>query len=228
MKNHSQFASQKFNPRAIPGKKIATQKKSHRFRNCCLIPLGIFLFLVLIVIPSLVAALGIIKVPLLSKIFYHSERPRVIASQNNESAKESVRLKFESIQKKEGSPLEVRIKEQDLNAYLRSKIMSQTELVQEPVILLHNNELEIWALIKKSILEADLKVVAQVKIVKNQPRFTLEQVKLGRISMPESVLKSLEEKINQELKNSLHQDQDVAIKKIIVKEDQLIIVGKTK
>ncbi|GAG45360.1 unnamed protein product, partial [marine sediment metagenome] len=89
-----QKASLKNIPKYEPGK----LKKKHKSREFCLIFLIIFLIVVFLVIPSIVAATGIVKVPLLSRIFYHSEKPDINFSGKENS--EAISLKMESIQTK--------------------------------------------------------------------------------------------------------------------------------
>ncbi|TES95979.1 hypothetical protein E3J85_01455 [Patescibacteria group bacterium] len=221
-----QKASLKNIPKYEPGK----PKKKHKSREFCLIFLIIFLVVVFLIIPSIVAATGIVKVPLLSRIFYHSDKPDVDFSDKKDS--EAISLKMESIQTKAtDSSAEVRISEDELNAYLNARVSSGetgTEFLKDVFILLHNNEIEVWASIERGIIQADVNLRASLTIEKGQPHIQLNKVKIGAISIPKKYLADIENQIDPELEKSFMEDKDVMLQKIDIKEKVLIITGKMK
>jgi len=221
-----QKASLKNIPKYEPGK----PKKKHKSREFCLIFLIIFLIVVFLVIPSIVAATGIVKVPLLSRIFYHSEKPDINFSGKKNS--EAISLKMESIQTKaiDGSA-QAKISEEELNAYLNARISNgeaQMDFLKDVFILLHNNEIEIWASIEKSVIQTDVNLKATLSIKKGQPYIKLNKVKIGAISVPEKYLAEIEKRIDPELKKSFTENEDVTLQKIDIKEKVLIITGEMK
>lgn len=209
----------------IPTVKLKAPKKKRNCKRIFLIVLIVFLVFVFLVIPSLTAASGIIKVPLLSKIFYHSKRPDVhfdIPDKNLE------KINFKTLRNSKGVPYAVQATEKDLNAYLVSKATEKTDIIQEPIFLLHNDEIEFWAKIKRSIIDADLNVALKVRLKKGKISIELTRVKLGRLGIPARFLTSFSDEINQQLQQEVGKEQDVTLEKLTIKEGVMVIEGKAR
>jgi len=206
-------------------KKEMPKKKRSKFWTCCLIVLIVFLVLIFLVFPSLVAALGIVKVPLLSKIFYHSKRPDIIF---NVPKKDLAEMKFTTLRNDKNEVYAVKTTEKDLNAYLIPKVTKETDVIQDPIFLLHKGEIEIWTNVKKSLVDADLNVVLTVKLKKGKISVVLTKVKLGRLGIPKSYLTSFSDEINKQLQQEMGKNQDVTLDKLTIREDAMIIEGKAK
>ncbi len=217
--------AKKVNLKNIPDPQKAQPKKRSKFWTCCLIAVIVVLVFVFLVLPSLVAALGIVKVPLLSKIFYHSKRPDV---QFNIPAKDLEQMNFTALRNSKDEIYAVKTTEKDLNAYLIPKVTEETDVIQDPIFLLHKGEIEIWTKVKKSIIDADLNVVLKVNLQKGKVSVELIKVKLGRLSIPKSYLGSFSDEINQQLQQEATKNQDVTLDKLTIKEGVMIIEGKSK
>ncbi|MFC1686677.1 hypothetical protein ACFLZS_01995 [Patescibacteria group bacterium] len=230
----------KSNLKNIPNYEPKDSKKKHhayrqagkkrKFWKFCLIFLIIFLVFVFLILPSLAAATGIVKVPLLSRVFYHSDKPDVNFSDKEDS--DAISLKMESIEAKEtDDSAKVQISEDELNAYINSRISNgeaDIDFLKDIFILLHNNELEIWASIEQSIIKTDVNLKANLVIKKGQPHIDLKKVKIGAISIPDKYLTEIENQIDPELEKSFADNKDVTLQKISIKEKVLIIIGKMK
>ncbi len=205
----------------------SNQNKKKKTKSCCLISLIVVVVFIFLILPSLVAATGIINVPLLSRVLYHSKRPETKIEQS-QNLSDKTELKFESIRIQEGKPMEIVISEKELNAYFSTKILGSVDLLQEPLILLHSGEIEFWALFEKSIVKSDLNIVLKPIVKDNLVRIEVKKAKAGAIPLPKSILERVSEEINNQLEKEMQNKEGIELQKIIVEDKELTIVGKMK
>ncbi|GEM_PF-4498724 len=216
----------KVNLKNIPSPKIEQiQKKRSKFWFCFLVFLIVFLVVIFLVLPSLVAALGVIKVPVLSRIFYHSKRPNV---EFEVPSKELLKMNFDVLRNAKGEPYAVRASEKDFNSYLIPKVTKETDVIQDPIFLLRQDEIEIWAKVRRSIIDADLNVTLQAKLEKGKISVTLTKVKLGRLSIPGGYLTSFSDEINKQLQQEVMKNENVMLDKLTIRKGMMIIEGKAR
>lgn len=127
-----------------------------------------------------------------------------------------------------GSEVTLTITQQQINAYMISQLVTQNmQLISDPVIVLTNNQIELYGKITQSGLAVTTKMVFQPRVGANgDPKLNLISIDLGGLPAPDSLKNQVETMIDDTLANYLQTGTTrFNVTSITIGEGQMVITG---
>ncbi len=127
-----------------------------------------------------------------------------------------------------GSEVTLTITQQQINAYMISQLIAQdVQLISDPVVVLTNNQIELYGKVTQSGLAVTTKMVFQPRVDANgDPKLAVISIDLGGLPAPDSLKNQVEAMIDNTLVNYLETGSTrFKVTSIMIGEGQMVITG---
>jgi hypothetical protein len=205
------------------GRKLGTLRvPKRRKKHLCLKIFGAGCIFFILLIILLLAAIGIIKIPIISSLVYHEPKPKQIITPTEEKA-QSLQNKLENpIITEEGFKIE--ITQEELTSYLVYYPPKNKNEIENPQVVITPKEVELFGKIKEPI-NTVVKVIFIPWIQNGKLKINIQKIYCGSVRAPSFLINKLQESLSEQLEKSLPRE-DFYITNIQLKDGKMIISGE--